>query len=150
MSGLTTLTHKFVTRIPETLEAGVMYVSVEFATVVHACCCGCGAEVVTPLAPHQWKLLFDGETISLKPSIGNWNFPCQSHYWITHNTVEWAAHWSDEMIAAGRARDARERGRYFGDHNPADVDNTTPTPTPAPSPWRCLWQRLGKWFSQFL
>jgi len=34
--------------------------------------------VVTPLSPTGWSLIFDGETVSLYPSIGNWNFPCRS------------------------------------------------------------------------
>jgi len=29
--------------------------------------------------------------VSLAPSIGNWSFPCNSHYWITGNEVRWAA-----------------------------------------------------------
>jgi Family of unknown function (DUF6527) len=84
------LIHKFVKSVPETLEQGVLYVSVEYATAIHKCCCGCGNEVVTPLSPKDWKLTFDGETVSLYPSIGNWNFGCRSHYWITKNRVEWA------------------------------------------------------------
>lgn len=89
-----TLTHEFVKFAPETLEDGVVYVSIDFATAVHACCCGCGNRVVTPLSPRDWKLNFDGETISLRPSIGNWNFPCRSHYWITHNGVALLCHLS--------------------------------------------------------
>ena len=37
------------------------------------CCCGCGEEVVTPFSPAQWQMSFDGEAVSLHPSIGNWN-----------------------------------------------------------------------------
>ena len=102
---MTKLTHRFVKSVPETLEDGVLYVSVEYATAIHKCCCGCGKEVVTPLSPRDWKLIFDGETISLYPSIGNWSFPCQSHYWITNNQVEWAVKWSKRQIAAVRKRD---------------------------------------------
>jgi len=43
-----------------------------------------------PLGPTDWKLTFDGESVSLYPSVGNWNFPCQSHYWIQENKVRWA------------------------------------------------------------
>src|SRR5437899_984797 len=93
-SSVTKLRHKFVEFVPDTLEAGVLYVSVAHGTAVHRCCCGCGREVVTPLTPTDWKVIFDGDTVSLYPSIGNWNFPCRSHYWITHNRVEWAEDWS--------------------------------------------------------
>ena len=63
--------HKFVEFIPDELENGVLYVSVTYATAIHECCCGCGNEVVTPLAPNDWQLTFDGESITLFPSIGN-------------------------------------------------------------------------------
>lgn len=51
---------------------------------------------MTPLTPADWKLTFDGETVSLYPSIGNWNFPCRSHYWLTKNRIEWAPGWEQE------------------------------------------------------
>lgn len=109
-----TLTHEFVEFIPDVLKDGTLYVSIQYATVVHKCCCGCGKEVVTPLSPTDWKLIFDGKTISLDPSIGNWSFECQSHYWIRNDRVRWAAQWSPAEIAAGRARDRGAKERYFG------------------------------------
>ena len=84
------LTHEFVEFIPDMIEEGKLYVSIEYATTVHKCCCGCGKEVVTPLSPTDWKLIFDGKTVSLDPSIGNWSFPCRSHYWIRNNWALWA------------------------------------------------------------
>lgn len=90
------LKHKFIEFIPEVLDEGILYVSIAHGTAVHRCCCGCGREVVTPLTPTDWKLIFDGETVSLHPSIGNWNFPCRSHYWITKNRIEWAPSWGQE------------------------------------------------------
>ena len=108
-----TLKHEFVEYIPDNLKDGMIYVSIAFATVAHKCCCGCGNEVITPLSPTDWQLIFDGQSISLYPSIGNWNFPCQSHYWITCNRVHWAKRWSQEKINDGRARDALEKERYF-------------------------------------
>jgi len=107
------LTHKFVKSVPETLEDGVIYVSVEYATVIHKCCCGCGGEVVTPLSPTDWELTFDGKSISLSPSIGNWSFKCQSHYWIRNNHVEWAPKWSKKRIAYGRKHDEQEKQQAF-------------------------------------
>ena len=90
MSRTNYLEHRFVKYIPETLEDGVLYISVEFATSSHACCCGCENEVVTPLDPAGWTLSFDGVTVSLSPSIGNWQLSCRSHYWICRNHVQWA------------------------------------------------------------
>lgn len=108
------LTHEFVEFIPDDLKERTIYVSVRFATVAHKCCCGCGKEVVTPLSPTDWKLIFNGKTISLDPSIGNWSFECQSHYWIRSNKVRWAARWSQDEIDAGRAHDRLAKARYFG------------------------------------
>jgi len=85
----TFLKHCFVHYIPEQLEPGTIYISIDYATAVHICCCGCGEQVVTPFNPTDWKLIFDGETISLYPSIGNWKFKCRSHYWINKNIIEW-------------------------------------------------------------
>jgi len=96
------LTPVFVEYLPDALEEAVLYVSVSFATVAHRCCCGCGQEVFTPLSPTGWQLTFDGESVSLNPSIGNWSLDCQSHYWIKRNRVQWARRWSREEIAAGR------------------------------------------------
>lgn len=101
--------HKFVEFIPDDLEIGTLYVSMTYATIVHKCCCGCGNEVVTPLTPNDWQLTFDGETITLFPSIGNWGLPCRSHYWIRKNEVRWAESWSDEMIRNNRDRQMEER-----------------------------------------
>jgi hypothetical protein len=66
-----TLTHEFVEFIPDAIEEGKIYVSIGYATAIHKCACGCGREVVTPLSPTDWKLIFDGKTVSLDPSIGN-------------------------------------------------------------------------------
>ncbi len=99
--------------MPDHLEDGVLYISMEYATAIHKCCCGCGNEVVTPLSPTDWKLTFDGETISLYPSIGNWNFKCQSHYWIKNDEVEWAPKWTRGQIERGRRFEEQEKKEYY-------------------------------------
>lgn len=96
------LRHKFVEYMPTPLEDGVLYISISFGIVSHNCCCGCGNEVVLNLAPRGWQLTYDGESISLYPSIGNWDFKCRSHYWIVQNTVRWAGRWSDKKIEMAR------------------------------------------------
>src|SRR4051794_38988609 len=93
-----TVQHRFVDAVPDALEQGVVYVSIQREVVVHLCICGCGNEVVTPLAPFEWELSFDGETITLNPSIGNWQFPCQSHYFIRGNQIITAQQWSEQKI----------------------------------------------------
>lgn len=112
-----TLTPKFVQRFPETLVDGELYVAMEYGTAAHNCCCGCGRKVVTPFGPTDWKLVYDGDTISLYPSIGNWSFPCQSHYWIRANKIRWAPRWSREEIEANRVRDRLRKDRYFHKHD---------------------------------
>lgn len=109
MTRLHRLQHQFVDLIPAHLEPGVLYITVEYATAVHSCACGCGGRVVTPFTPTDWQLLFDGESVSLSPSIGNWSFDCQSHYWIRRNRVDWAPRWSAAQIARGREL-ARQAG----------------------------------------
>lgn len=76
---------EFVHYMPKELNQGVLYVSMEYSLVMHLCACGCGEKVATPLSPEDWKLYYDGEAISLSPSIGNWDFSCMSHYWIRRN-----------------------------------------------------------------
>ncbi|WP_155950839.1 DUF6527 family protein [Pseudoalteromonas lipolytica] len=90
--------HKFVDYVPENIQSTTLYISLEYGTAVHKCCCGCGEEVVTPLSPSDWKLIFDGNSISLKPSIGNWSFKCRSHYFITKSRVVWCNDTGLQMI----------------------------------------------------
>lgn len=99
------LRHEFVEYIPEQLEEGVIYVSLEYATTAHRCACGCGNEVFAPLSPTDWELIYNGEAVSLEPSIGNWSFPCQSHYWIEKGRIRWAPRWTRDQIDRGRELD---------------------------------------------
>ena len=105
MTRINSVQHEFVNYVPETLDEGVLYVSISFATVMHRCCCGCGNEVVTPLDPTDWQMTFDGKSVSLSPSIGNWSLACQSHYWIYRNQIRWARRLSLFEIKTGRAID---------------------------------------------
>jgi uncharacterized protein DUF6527 len=107
------LKHEFVEFIPDELEEETIYVSIRFATASHLCCCGCGNKIVTPIRPTDWKLIFDGKTISLDPSIGNWSFACKSHYWIRNNRVKWARRWSQNEIETERAHYRLAKERYF-------------------------------------
>jgi hypothetical protein len=86
--------HKFVEYIPDEISSGIFYVSMQYGTVVHKCCCGCGTEVVTPITPTDWQLIFNGESITLNPSIGNWSLKCQSHYFIRKNEIVWCGPWN--------------------------------------------------------
>lgn len=94
----TSLTFSFVEFIPPILEEGILYITVEYKTAVHLCACGCGNKVITPITPNHWKLTYDGKTVSLSPSIGNWSFACQSHYWVGKNEIVEAPSWNQERI----------------------------------------------------
>ena len=108
-----TIQFKFVEFIPSELEEDVLYISIEYKTAVHKCVCGCGNKVVTPLTPTDWEITYDGKTVSLSPSIGNWNFKCKSHYFITKNTIRHAKQWSDWEIEDGRKEDSENKENYF-------------------------------------
>jgi hypothetical protein len=77
---------------------------------------------VTPLAPTEWSLTFDGETVSLDPSVGNWSLDCQSHYWIRRDTARWAERWSPAEIRTARARAIAAREAYYGTAVDAEID----------------------------
>src|SRR5208282_4281441 len=96
---------KFVKFIPEKLEDDVLYISINYATAIHKCACGCGEPVVTPIKPTGWTLTWNGETVTLNPSIGNWSLPCQSHYLIIKNKIIWVPKWSRSKVDASRAKD---------------------------------------------
>ena len=139
------ITHKFVDLIPDELEDGVLFVSLEYATVAHRCCCGCGQEVVTPLSPTDWKLIFDGVSISLSPSIGNWSFACRSHYWIRSGKILWAEDWSEEKITFGRKTDKLEKNNFFGSEVESQTDcEDSAGPADSKSYWWSI-KRLVGW-----
>ena len=130
MSRISQLEHRFVHFIPEVIEEGVLYISTEFATTVHKCCCGCGEEVVAVLSPTDWSLQFNGESVSLDPSIGNWSFKCRSHYWIRRNRVLWARAWTPDEIKRGRAFDEQRKQRHFSGQSAEDADFDPDTDSP--------------------
>ena len=127
---MTRFAHKFVDRLPPVLEAETLYVSMACATVVHLCACGCGRKVVTPLSPGDWRLTFDGKSLTLLPSIGNWQYPCRSHYWIRSSRIEWAL----------------DSGQYTGPspgvEKPAEEPNGVPGVPDGRKTHRGLWRRL--------
>ncbi|UXH38769.1 DUF6527 family protein [Pseudomonas promysalinigenes] len=121
------LTPQFVESFPQKLEPGELYLAMEFATAAHLCACGCGNKVITPFSPTDWQMSFDGETVSLKPSIGNWTFKCRSHYWVRSGRIEWAGNMSQEAINAGRKRDAEAKAQVQSSRS---VQNVVREPTP--------------------
>jgi hypothetical protein len=141
-----TFKHEFVQFIPEDLHEGTIYISIRFATVSHLCACGCKTKVVTPLKPTDWKLTFDGKTISLHPSVGNWAFPCRSHYWISNNSAQWAEDWPQEQIDGNRAYSRHAKEKYLGQAQGDVAEIPAANPELAqPVTKSTWWKRLWPW-----
>jgi hypothetical protein len=100
----------------------------QYETAVHLCACGCGTKVVTPFGPHDWILTFDG-SVSLRPSVGNGQQPCRSHYNVRNDRIDWLP-----PISAGATQAAAARDR---------AAHAQPVALPAPRPW---WRRAWDHF----
>ena len=99
--------------MPTTLEPGVLYFAEEYGAAAHLCACGCGTKIRTPIGPTEWQIEEGPRGVSLRPSVGNWQHPCKSHYLITDGVIRWAGQWTDQQILAGRAREAARRTEYY-------------------------------------
>ena len=99
--------------LPKVLLPGVLYVSMEYGVAGHLCACGCGSKVVTPLGPTEWTLTERASKPTLRPSIGNWQQPCRSHYFITDGQIHWAGQWSEAQVIAGRKAEQQRREAYY-------------------------------------
>jgi hypothetical protein len=102
-----------VRTIPKPLMPGILYLSEEFGTAQHLCACGCGAKIRTPLGPTEWQVEETEDGPTLRPSVGNWQQPCRSHYWIWRGAIEWSTPWSEKKITDGRRREEQRREQYF-------------------------------------
>lgn len=81
---------EFVEEIPEEINDGHLYLCLPYNAVIHKCACGCGEVISTPLdKKHGWIMQYDGETVTLSPSIGNGSYECRSHYFIRGNNIVW-------------------------------------------------------------
>jgi hypothetical protein len=95
MPRLTELEPRFVDTIPETLEEGILYVSEMYNTTIHLCPCGCKNKIVVPFniggTTCWWTYTREPGTdeITLSPSVGSFQIPCRSHYFITKNKILW-------------------------------------------------------------
>ncbi|MCY1307587.1 hypothetical protein D9M70_575170 [compost metagenome] len=124
----------------------MLYVSMEYGTVVHSC--GCGQEVVTPLTPTDWSLTYNGEAVSLWPSVGSWNLPCQSHYVIKGNKVLQAGAWNRSMIEKEVARDKAAKAKYYSgaEKEPAvSGENSIASKTQPDAASHGPWERCWRW-----
>lgn len=104
---------KRVHYMPKELKPGVLYVSEEFGAAAHLCACGCDSKIRTPLGPTEWAFEQTDSGPTLYPSVGNWQQPCQSHYWIYRGDVIWSDKWTPEQISAGRRYEEVRRHAYY-------------------------------------
>lgn len=135
----------FVEFVPEKLDPGKLYISLEYNTASHLCACGCGFEVVTILGPADSALTKSNRGVSVSTSIGNSNFPCKSHYWIEDNQILWASKMTPRLTALSRAKDKAAKARLYGEtlnsHPPSSASSASPTPA-SPSKLKPWWKRL--------
>ena len=73
----------------------------------------CGLKISTPLGPTEWTLEETDGGPSLTPSVGRWQSPCQSHYWITDGEIVWSGKWTPEQVAAGRSAEEARRVAHY-------------------------------------
>jgi hypothetical protein len=131
-----TINLKLLNHLPIQLEADILYVSEEFEIAGHLCPCGCGSKIITPLGVNEWSLsVYDGKP-TLKPSIGNWQLPCQSHYWINGGEILWSYIWSEHEIKAGQLAEELQRKEYY-----AKMEQSV-------TPKISKWESIKKWFSK--
>ena len=125
---LKSITPKFVDLIPEVIARGILYISIPYATATHSCACGCEARVTTPIRRNFWVLTWNGEEVSLKPSIGNFNEPCKSHYWIAENKIVWVNDmWNYPKMKHAIRRESRSNPSFDRlENNPMDKEPRQP------------------------
>ena len=99
----------WVEDMPRVLEDGKVYVSIVHTLTEHLCACGCGEEISLRLSPSDWQITYDGETISISPSIGNWQLPCRSHYFIINNRTVEGEEWTEDKILTERKQHKRQK-----------------------------------------
>jgi hypothetical protein len=102
--------------MPTLLQPGTLYVSQKYRTAAHLCACGCGEKVRTQLGPLGWHLTKELSEPTLYPSIGSWQKPCRSHYYIRSGQVLWLEQWTDEEVLEGRRAEEVRRDAHFQHH----------------------------------
>lgn len=96
--------------------------------------------MVTPLNPAQWAVTYDGENVSLNPSIGGGR--CNSHYFLTRGRVRWAMPLTEHQRrrAAERDKAALQLGIGMEDEFAAEAVPAGANATPW---WRGVLARLS-------
>lgn len=104
---------KHIKYIPSDLKFGILYVSHEYQVAAHLCPCGCSNKIVTPLGINEWEFSQINGKPCLYPSIGNWQLPCRSHYWVAEGEILWAGQWTEKQIKRGREAEIKQDIEYY-------------------------------------
>lgn len=90
---------QFLPGQPVDMEEGILYITEVYKTSKHLCPCGCKSLIVLPLnCSMGWDYVREVVTqnativdnlVTLEPSIGNFQIPCKSHYYIVKNEIKW-------------------------------------------------------------
>lgn len=91
-----------VERLPSVLARGIVYVSEEYEMAALSCACGCGHRVNLLLGDGHQVVARNGIP-TVEPSIGVWDAPCRSHFWIRDGEVVWDQSWSAARIDTAMA-----------------------------------------------
>jgi hypothetical protein len=144
---------RMVELAPKHLEPGLLYISEKYAAAVHLCCCGCGEKVVTPISAAEWSVSLRGGLVTVRPSIGNWSMPCQSHYWIRESHVIWSGQLSKRQIQNVFERDQRDLKAMHnraGELNKTQNVNRTETGGQKANPRKSWFTKLMEFVQRFL
>lgn len=140
--------HQVLDSIPERLQVGTLYVTTDRDVAGHLCACGCGREVITPLSPMDWSITIDQNGVTLDPSIGNWVFPCRSHYFIWDGEVVWAGNMSNKAIKQGRQRNKARKLGYYRQLNETPRIPQEHLRNPEPPTLQTCVQKLVVWWKR--
>lgn len=74
----------------------VYYYDIDHGVSIHKCMCGCGEQTVMPFikkglninSNKVWVLNFINDKIDFEGSVGNYSYPCKSHYMIQKGQVK--------------------------------------------------------------
>jgi len=91
--------YRAVERIPANLENRVVYHSEEFELAGFVCPCGCGHRI-TLLVPDSHQVWSQNGLATISPSVGVFDAPCKSHFFIRAGAVDWLSAFSAAQAAS--------------------------------------------------
>ncbi len=104
--------------MPKEMQPGILYYAEEYGAAAHLCACGCGSKIRTPIDDAEWSLKEGSGGPSLYPSVGNWQKPCRSHYFIRNGAIIWCGQWTEEEVKMGRRLEHQRRVAHLDRKSP--------------------------------